>query len=122
MSTRTKQLLLWTPRVLGILFAIFLSLFALDVFGAGYGLWETALALSIHLIPTFALLIALVLAWRWQWIGAVVFLGFSGWYLIETWGDATFTALLAICGPPLVVGLLYLFDWFYRAELQPTSA
>lgn len=122
MSTRMKQLLIWTPRLLGILFALFLSIFALDVFGAGYTIGETLIALFMHLLPTFALLIALALAWRWQWVGAVVFLGFVAWYLIDTWGQAPFLVLLFICGPPLVVGLFYLVDWFYRAELQPTPA
>ncbi|MCB0107813.1 MAG: hypothetical protein KDE53_17955 [Caldilineaceae bacterium] len=121
MSTRTKQWLIWSPRLLGILFALFLSIFALDVFGAGYTVWETVLALLIHLIPTFALLIALALAWRWQWVGAVIFLGFATWYLVETWGQAQLFVLLMICGPPLLVGLLYLFDWFYRAELRSVS-
>ena len=37
----SKQLLFWTPRILGILFALFLSMFALDVFGEGYGFWGT---------------------------------------------------------------------------------
>jgi hypothetical protein len=40
-----KRILLWTPRVLSLLFALFVSLFALDVFGQGYGFWQTTLAL-----------------------------------------------------------------------------
>jgi hypothetical protein len=35
MNIPLKQLLFWTPRVLGILFAAFVSMFALDVFGKG---------------------------------------------------------------------------------------
>ena len=37
--------LFWTPRVAGILFVLFLSIFALDVFGETRGFWETLLAL-----------------------------------------------------------------------------
>ena len=40
-----KTWLTWTPRILGLLFAAFLSLFALDVFEQGYQGWETVLAL-----------------------------------------------------------------------------
>jgi hypothetical protein len=118
MSITMKRLLIWTPRLLGILFALFLSLFALDVFGAGYTIGETILALLIHLIPTFALLIALALAWRWQWVGALIFLAFSSWYLFNAWGSFPVSTLAIIAGPPLVVGLLYLVDWIYRAELR----
>ena len=35
MTPRTDALLLWTPRVAGILLCLFLSLFALDAFGGG---------------------------------------------------------------------------------------
>ena len=35
MKKSAKQWLFWTPRVLAMLFAAFVSIFALDVFGAG---------------------------------------------------------------------------------------
>ena len=38
-----EQLLHWTPRILGILFAGFLGLFALDVFNEGHTFWRTIL-------------------------------------------------------------------------------
>ena len=71
MTSLSKRLLFWTPRALAIVFIAFLSLFALDVFGEGYGFWQTLLALVIHLIPTWILIALLILAWRWEWIGAV---------------------------------------------------
>ncbi len=119
MNTTLKRLLIWTPRVLGILFALFLSIFALDVFGIGYTISETVIALLMHLIPTFVLLIALALAWRWTWVGAVAYLGFVAWYLLQAWGSFPVAVLLLVTGPPLVVGVLYLVDWLYRAELWP---
>ena len=119
MSTTVKRLLIWTPRVLGILFALFLSIFALDVFGAGYTVWETVVALFMHLIPTFVILIALAFAWRWEWVGALGFLSFALWYLLEAWTRMPPLTLVLIAGPPLAVGLLYLVDWVYRSELQP---
>jgi hypothetical protein len=120
MNTNRKRLLIWTPRVLGLLFALFLSLFALDVFGAGYSVGETIVALFMHLIPTFILLIALALAWRWELAGAIIFIGFCTWYITISWGSAPLMTLVIICGPPLLVGVLYLVDWFYRAELRQT--
>jgi hypothetical protein len=39
MNESKRRMLFWTPRLLSILFAIFISLFALDVFGEGYGFW-----------------------------------------------------------------------------------
>jgi hypothetical protein len=118
-----KRILFWAPRVLAILFALFVSLFALDVFGAGYGFWGTILALFMHLIPVYVLLIALAVAWRWEWAGALLFAGFSVWYLVIAWGPYPLVANLIgtwpIAGPPLVIALLLVADWLYRVKLQP---
>ena len=35
MTRRTKRWLFWAPRVLGVLFALFVGMFALDVFSEG---------------------------------------------------------------------------------------
>jgi hypothetical protein len=122
MSQRQSQILFWTPRVLGILFALFVSLFALDVFGAGYGFWGTALALFMHLIPVYVLLIVLAIAWRWEWAGALLYAAFSIWYLATSWGPYPLGINLAgtwpIAVPPLVISLLFLLDWFLKPKMQ----
>ena len=58
MEESVKRLLFWMPRILCIAFAVFVSLFALDVFGEGYDFFETILAFVIHLIPTGIILVA----------------------------------------------------------------
>jgi hypothetical protein len=117
MSKSIRQLLFWTPRIAGILFILFISLFALDVFGAGYGFWETLLALCMHLLPSLALTAGLVLAWRWEWVGAVLFGGFAGWYLAVMRGF-DWTVYLLLAGIPLVVGALFALGWIYRREIR----
>jgi hypothetical protein len=106
-----KQILFWTPRILGILFVAFLSLFALDVFGEGYGFWKTVLALLVHLIPSFVLVAALALAWRWEWVGAALFAGFGIWYLVTMGGR-----YLVIAGVPILIGVLFLVGWIWRNQ------
>ncbi len=118
MNTSTKRLLFWTPRVLCILFAMFLSLFALDVFSEGYGFWETILALLIHLVPVYIVVIALVIAWRWEWVGAILFIASALFYLVWSWGRFHWSAYLGISGPLVLLGLLFLFNWIYRAQLR----
>lgn len=117
MTRQYAKSLLWAPRILGIMFALFLSIFALDVFGQGYGFWGTALALFMHLIPTFVLLIALAMAWRWPWVGALTFIGFSLWYIIVM-GARPWLVPIEIAGPPLLIGILFLVDWLYRPKLR----
>jgi len=118
MSTRTKRILFWTPRVLGILFAIFLSMFALDVFGEGLDFWKAILALLIHLVPVYIVVIVLVIAWRWEWVGAVLFAALAVLYVVAAWGRLHWSAYVAISGPLVLLSILFLFNWIYRAQLR----
>ena len=118
MKRPVKRLLFWTPRVLCILFAVFVSLFALDVVGEGYGFWGTILALLMHLIPTGVILIVLAISWRWEWVGGILFIALGVLYLVISWGRLHWSAYLVISGPLFLVGVLFLINWLYRAELR----
>ena len=117
MTTFSKRLLFWTPRAVGIAFAIFLSWFALDVFGEGYGLWKTLLALSIHLVPACIVLAVLAIAWRWEWIGALGFAGLAAWYAKGVWHRHP-DWVVGIAGPLLVLAALFLVNWLKHDELR----
>jgi len=118
MNTTTKRVLFWTPRVLGILFAIFVSMFALDVFNQGYGLWQTILALLLNLVPMYLVVIALVIAWRWESVGAILFIALAVLYVVWAWARFPLVAYLSISGPLILIGVLFLFNWIYRAQLR----
>jgi hypothetical protein len=125
MSRFSKGMLFWSPRVLSIVFIAFLSLFALDVFDEHLGLWKTLLALTIHLIPSFVLVALLILAWRWEWIGAAGYgaaaLLYVGW--VVTLQRPITAAMRAvwigtIAGPALLVAALFLANWLIRGDLR----
>ena len=118
MKSPLKQCLVWTPRILGMLFAVFLSLFALDVFGEGHGFWKTILALLIHLVPTGLVLIALAIAWRWEWLGGLLFIGLGALYLVMAAGRFHWSAYVVIAGPLFLVGVLFLVNWRFEATLR----
>jgi hypothetical protein len=118
MNKTVKRVLYWTPRILSILFAMFVSLFALDVFGVGYSFWETLVALLMHLIPTFVILIVLAISWRWEWIGGVLFISLAVLYLVKSWGQFHWSTYLVISGPSFLVGILFIINWFYRKNLR----
>jgi hypothetical protein len=118
MNTNLKQIIFWAPRVLSIIFAMFLSLFALDVFSEGYGLGEAIIGLLIHLVPVYIVVILLTIAWRWEWIGAIVFVALALFYLILGWGRFHWSAYLGISGPLVLLGGLFLLSWKYRKELR----
>jgi hypothetical protein len=118
MKTPLKQLLFWSPRILCLLFAAFISIFAADVFGEGYGFWKTILALLIHLIPTWIVLIMLAISWHREWVGGILLIALGALYLIAFWGRFHWSAYLCISGPLFLVGILFFLSWFYRRELR----
>ncbi len=93
-------------------------MFALDVFTEGYGLWQTIGALFVHLVPTFIVVIASAISGRWEWIGASLFSALALLYLIMAWGRFPLVAYFAISGPLALVGVLFLVNWMYKAQLR----
>jgi hypothetical protein len=76
----------------------------------------------MHLIPVYALLIAVAIGWRWERAGALLFAGFGICYLVTSWGPFPLVANLIgawpIAGPPLLIALLFLLDWLYKPKLH----
>ena len=111
------RLLRWTPRILGILFIAFVSMFSLDVFGAGYSPWETLVAFTMHNIPSFVLIACVILAWRWPWVGSLGFLAWTVQYVLVFRGFDWMTYIL-LAGIPTAIALLYAADWLVRRRVR----
>lgn len=118
MKSTSKKLLYWVPRILTILFALFISIFALDVFGEHLTFWRTMLALTMHLIPTFMILILLALAWKWEWIGGAGYFALACLYLYMFWGRFPVSVYFVIAGPAFLIGILFFANWVWRKELH----
>ncbi len=117
MRTVLMRGMLWAPRILAILFAAFVAMFALDVFGEGYGFWGTVLALAMHLIPVYLVLLALLVAWRWELVGGTLFAALGVAYLVLFGGRFHWSAYALISGPLFLLGALFAIDGLYRTRL-----
>jgi hypothetical protein len=117
MNTPDKRFLFWTPRILCILFAAFISMFALDVFNEHLGFWQTVLALLIHLIPTYLVLILLAVSWRWERIGGALLFALGIFYIVFSWGRFHWTVYAIIAGPLFLVGALFFLSWKFCKAL-----
>jgi hypothetical protein len=112
--------LFWTPRALCALFAAFVSVFAFDVFEGNHTVWQTTIALAMHLIPTAVLLALLGIAWRRDWVGAIAFPVLGALYIAVSWGRFPLAAYAVIAGPLFLIGGLFLANWLrHRKAEQP---
>jgi len=107
----------WLPRILCILTILFISLFAADSFAPGRTIWQQLGAFFIHLIPSFILLALLIVAWKWEFIGGIIFmmigLGLSPFVFMlnykmnhSIWMSLGIILLITI--PFVVVGILFI--------------
>jgi len=110
-----KKFIYWSPRILSILFVIFLSLFALDVFGEFSG-WDLVVALFMHLIPSFVLLLVILIAWRRDLVGAFVFIAGGFFYIWVAGLNRPISWYLAISGPAFLVGILFAINWILNRK------
>ncbi len=116
MKTEINKILIWLPRALCILFALFISLFALDVFSEGGSLLKSILGFLIHLIPTYLIVITLVFSWKWEWIGALIYTILGVAYIVLAWGKFSIYAYLFISGPLFLIGILFGISWVIKAD------
>lgn len=71
---KSAKILYYTPRILCVIAILFISLFAFDTFETGPTIWEQIIAFLIHLIPSFILTILLIIAWKKELLGGLLFL------------------------------------------------
>ena len=112
----SRQILLWAPRVLLIVFALFLIIFSFDVFGEGQRPTQVALKFVVHNIPSAMLGALVFVAWRREWIGASVCLLLAAAYIIWAWGRFPPFVYVVIAGPLAIVAVLYAVNWRLRSR------
>jgi hypothetical protein len=110
-----KGWMFWTPRVLSILFILFLVLFSLDVFEPEVGFWQIVLGLLIHNLPSIVLLIILIVFWNKGIVPGVIFILAGLVYILDLavgqWGWEMLSWIWIIVGPAWVIGILFILDW-----------
>lgn len=116
MDKWSGKLLLWSPRILGILVCFFLSLFAFDAFGSGQPLTQALTDFAMHVAPMLILLAVVAVSWRWAWVGAIVFTGLAVGYAYFARNHVSWIAVIA--GPLLVVGVLFFWSWRHHRDLR----
>jgi uncharacterized membrane protein len=112
-----NKFLHWAPRILSLLFIMFISIFALDVFDEYQGL-SALLPLFMHLLPSLILLAVVIIAWRYDLVGAISFLAAAITYIWSVGLDRPWSWYLSISGPAIVVAILFLLSWFQKRRIR----
>jgi hypothetical protein len=106
----------WIPRIVSIIFILFLMLFSLDIFDGHYGFWGTIVGLFMHNIPALILLIVLIISWKHEVVGGTGFILAGLLYIILLCTRPHFELYmlswsLIIAGPAFLIGILFLIGW-----------
>jgi len=120
---KTIKILHWAPRIICILAIVFISLFALDSFGPDLTIWQQIVAFLIHLIPSFVLTALLIVAWKWEFTGGIIFtligLGFSPLIFLHNykmnhsvWMSISIVVIINI--PFVIAGILFILSYFKK--------
>lgn len=122
MNPKPNKFIYWTPRILSILFLCFLALFSLDVFDSASTPGQIIIGLIMHNLPVFALLAVLLIAWKYEIVGAIFFtlagllyifmisrnalIGPFEWYMLSY--------SFIIAGPAFFIAFLFFLNWRKR--------
>jgi hypothetical protein len=119
MMKTSDRIFYWFPRIFCILAILFISLFALDSFSPELTIWQQLGAFFIHLIPSFILLVFLFIAWKWEFIGGIIFIligfAFSPYIFFHNYNmnhsiGLSLVIILTITMPFIIVGIFFLIS------------
>lgn len=117
MTDQTRHILFWSPRVLS-LFVVWLAAknFA-DWVSPNKGFGDNVLSVLVHLIPALLVLGIVALSWRREWIAGTFFVLLG---LLRAAKDVVIgsTSHLWLAAFGVLLGLLFVLNWKYRAEAR----
>lgn len=111
---------IWIPRILLLMFALFLTIFSWDVFEGNESIWNKLLGLLIHNIPTYVFLLVLWFSWKRPFWGGYIILAivilFNAFFLYFQHLEW----FIFICGPLILCSILFFLAHYIRPkEKQP---
>lgn len=107
-----SKIFYWIPRALAVVSILFMGMFSLDVFGGNESFGMKMLGFLMHNIPVFIVIAILVVAWKWEVAGGILFLLA---FLAGTIFFHSFTGnpgSIVVIGPFLIIGILFILHGF----------
>jgi len=100
-------------------------MFSIDTLNSELTIWQQILSLSMHLIPSFVLILLLLLSWKRELIGGIIFmiigLGFSPIIFIHNFKMnqsiwMSLGVILVITIPFVIVGVLFIVSHYRKKK------
>ncbi|MBK9356293.1 MAG: hypothetical protein IPN08_02705 [Bacteroidales bacterium] len=113
---KNHRILIWLPRVIAILAILFMMIFSLDCFEGSYTIGERLTCFVMHNIPAFIILLILLVAWKWELVGGILFLLAAVAGAIFFRGFSGNPASLIVMAPFAVAGLLFILRNRYSGQ------
>jgi hypothetical protein len=119
MKKKVNKFIYWTPRILAIIFILFLMIFSFDVFEPGLTAWQIAIALFMHNLPSLLLAIVLIISWKHEIVGGIAYILAGLLYIVFIftrskleWYMLYWFAMISV--PAFLIGALFLIGWYKK--------
>jgi len=103
-----EKILFWTPRILSILTILFMMIFSIDCFGGNYSISEQLICFVMHNIPAFICILLLIIAWKREMAGGILFLLAAMAGSIYFRGFAGNPGVLIVLSPFVITGIMFI--------------
>jgi len=115
---RGNKYVTWTLRIILIITLLFWALFSLDVFDENLGFLDTVLGLLMHNIPSFVMIIILIISWKWENVGGILLmlcvLGFAIYLFVDS--ENFMYGTLIMLGIPFLIGALFVVNYYFLGK------
>jgi hypothetical protein len=114
MKISRNDVIHWAPRIVGIGLAVFLAIFAADVFIEDRGILGTIVALMMHLVPSIVVLALVFVGWKHECIAAAGFVALAILYAATMRERLAWIALVS--APLGIVSALFFYSWWIKTR------
>jgi hypothetical protein len=104
-------------------------MFALDAFAPGLTIWQQVGDFLIHLIPSYIMVGLLIIAWKWEYAGGIIYtvfgLGLCVFIFLLNLNRNHFSvaqtilATLIVAFPFVIVGILFIVSHYMKKRALP---
>jgi hypothetical protein len=97
-------------------------IFSLDIFDLKLTILETVVGLFVHNLPALFLLVILIISWKYEIIGGIIFNLIGLAYILILvinfgfkWDMLSWS--LIISAPAFLIGILFIINWFKKRKI-----